>query len=325
MILKPFEWMYHVLSGAKNVLYDWQIFSTRKIPVPVISIGNLSFGGTGKTPFIEFVAQELMKDFKIVIVCRSYKVSSSKPQKVDLNLKNAAETFGDEAVLLQKSLPQVSVWSGPTKWQTAEVAFEQEAPQIILVDDGFSHRQLQRQFDVVLFDATQIGIDYFRESLGSLKRAQAVVFTKTQWALPEKLASFKAVLKQKFPHLVDSIYESQSQTSLDFSNSHPLFVFCGIAKPESFRQSLQALNYKIDFFESYADHQRYDTNLQSAIAESFTQALAKNPQLKLVTTEKDFVKIHLPALLTNLHVASYELQMPTQQKESLLEKMRQNL
>lgn len=324
MMLRPFEWMYHVLSDAKNILYDWRIFSSQKIPVPVISIGNLSFGGTGKTPFIEFIAQEL-KNFKIVVVCRSYKVSSAKAQKVDLSLTNAAEIFGDEAVLLQKRLPEVSVWSGPVKWQTAEEAFKQEAPQVILLDDGFSHRQLQRQFDVVLFDATQIGTDYFRESLRSLKRAQAVVFTKTQWASPEKLAQFKLELRQKFPHLKDAIYESSSQTHLEFSTEHPLFVFCGIAKPESFRQSLRALNYKIEFFESYADHQHYDVKIQSTIASSFTQALAKNPRLKLVTTEKDFVKIHLPALLTNLHVASYELQMPTQQKESLLEKMRQNL
>ncbi len=323
MILKPFEFLYHILSSTKNVLYDFNLIDVENLEVPVISIGNLSFGGTGKTPFIEFVASEF-KDRRTVVVCRSYKTTSSKPQKVDLNRTDAAQVFGDEAVLLQKKLPFVSVWSGPSKSEVAKASLV-EKPELIFIDDGFSHRKLIRQFDVVLFDASRLGQDYFREGLGALKRAQSVILMKTQLASAAKVMQFKNMLQQKFPHLTEAIFESTSETSLDFSNRHPLFVFCGIAKPESFKQSLIDKGFQIEKFQGYADHQIYTEDLQKKILQEYQQALLEKPDLKLVVTEKDFVKLNYAPLNQFVEVAHYRVNLPEDQKERLFEKIRQNI
>lgn len=323
MILKPLEFLYHILSDAKNVLYDFKLIGIENLEVPVISIGNLSFGGTGKTPFIEFIANEF-KNRRLVLICRSYKIKSSRPQKVDLSLPNAAQIFGDEAVLLQQRLPFVSVWSGPSKAETARASLV-EKPELILVDDGFSHRKLNRQFDIVLFDSSRIGNEYFREGLRSLKRAQSVVLMKTQFASADKVRQFKSMLGQKFPHLANSIFEATSQTSLSFSPQFPLFVICGIAKPESFRQSLLEKSYQIEHFKAFADHQVYTEDLQKKILQDYNQLLRLKPDLKLVVTEKDFVKLSYEPLRQIVEVAQYQVQLPTNQKERLFEKISQSL
>lgn len=323
MILKPVEFLYHILSDVKNVLYDFKLIGIESLDVPVISVGNLSFGGTGKTPFIEYIAQEL-KDRRIAIVCRSYKTKSSQPQEVDLTQPHAAREFGDEAVLLQKRLPFVSVWSGPIKAETAKACLVGN-PDFILVDDGFSHRKLSRQFDIVLFDSSRLGSEYFREGLRSLKRAQSVILMKTQLASPEKVQHFKSMLTQKFPHLSEAVFEATSQTSLSFSKEYPLFVFCGIAKPESFRQSLAEKGFQIEYFQAFADHQIYTIEMQKQILQDYNQALKKNPNLKLVITEKDFVKLSYEPLAKRVEVAQYQVLLPVEQKERLFEKIRQNL
>ena len=115
MMLKPLELLYHLASATKNTLYDLNLIQSKKLTVPVISIGNLSFGGTGKTPFIQFVAENLKATKKIAIVSKSYKAQLKQAQRVDLNRENPAAFYGDEACLLQKSLPFCSVWSGPQK------------------------------------------------------------------------------------------------------------------------------------------------------------------------------------------------------------------
>jgi len=323
MILKPIEFLYHILSGAKNVLYDFKLLGIENLDVPVISIGNLSFGGTGKTPFIEFVANEF-KGCRIVVVCRSYKTKSTGPQKVDLSLSNAAQIFGDEAVLLQKRLPFATIWSGPSKAETAKACLV-EKPEIIFVDDGFSHRKLSRQFDIVLFDASRIGNEYFREGLSSLKRAQSVILMKTQLASVEKVQQFKAMLMQRFPHLTESIFEATSQTSLSFANTYPLFVICGIAKPESFRQSLTDKGFVIENFHAFADHQIYTEDMQRKILQDYKRERESKPGLKLVVTEKDFVKLNYQPLVQEVEVAQYQVHLPTHQKERLFEKIRQSL
>lgn len=324
MILKPLEFLYHVLSQAKNVLYDLKVLPTEKLPVPVISIGNLSFGGTGKTPFIQFIAQEFQSK-KIVIVCRSYKAAARGPQKVDVSISQAAQIFGDEAVLLQKALPNVAVWAGPSKVQTAQEACLTDQPQLILVDDGFSHRRLYRQFDLVLFDASRLGKDYFREALYSLKRANAVVFTKTQSHSASDVNAFRNKLQKKFPHLAHAFFESRMETSLSFSIEAPLFVFCGIANPDAFKHALIERGYKISYFYGYSDHQQYSNEMQNDILQKFKQAALSDLKLKLVTTEKDFVKLDHKELKDFVTVAGYEVKMQSPEKEKLFEKIRQSL
>ncbi|MEQ1723511.1 MAG: tetraacyldisaccharide 4'-kinase, partial [Pseudobdellovibrio sp.] len=174
MSLKPIEKIYHLLVASKNYMYDRKFFKSKKISAPVISVGNLSFGGVGKTPCIIFLAEELSKTQKVSIITKSYKASLKEPAPVNLDIERAAALYGDEACLIQAKLPHCRVWSGPVKYQTA-LASLIERPQVVLLDDGFSHRQLCRNFDLILIDATVGFKDYQREPISSLVRSSAVI------------------------------------------------------------------------------------------------------------------------------------------------------
>lgn len=325
MILKPIEAIYQLASAAKNFLYDKEIFKSVKVSPSVISIGNLSFGGTGKTPCIQFLATELSTAFKVAVVCRSYKAQLKAARRVDLSEPDRAHVFGDEACLLQATLPQCQVWSGPQKYLTAQAAADHGNPDIILIDDGFSHRQLRREFDLVLVDTSFLNHDYFRESLKSLKRANAILLTKTQAATPEMIAKTKSKILKFAPHLQHAVFSSNTETQVDLPTANPLFVFCGLAKPISFRSSLVKLGFDIIQFSPLDDHFDYTGAAEQKILKEFLELKKLHPKLCLVTTEKDFVKLTNSDLLKQLHVAKYRMVLDAKQKVGLLEKIRSHL
>ncbi len=324
MMLKPFEAFYQLASAAKNYLYEKEIFKSVKVTPAVISIGNLSFGGTGKTPCIQFLANELSSEFKVAIVCRSYKARLKLPARVDLKNPKRAEIFGDEACLLQATLPQCQVWSGPQKYLTAKAA-EADKPDLILVDDGFSHRQLRREFDLVLFDTSYLNQDYFRESLESLKRAHAVLLTKTQSASTDVIEGIRSRILKFAPHLERAIFLAKTETAVELPTSKKLFVFCGLAKPMSFRSAILDLGFTIAKFKQFADHFEYSEVAQAEILQEYLQLKKIDENLSLVTTEKDFVKLSNPELIKNIYVATHKMIVDEKQKVGLLENIRSSL
>ncbi len=207
MILKPIQLLYEGLSNLKNFLYNYNFIKKTVIGIPVLSVGNLSVGGTGKTPCVCFLAQTLLekKMFRSIgIVSRSYKTALKSPQKVDLTRPQAAQIYGDEPCLLQKKLPACSVWSGPQKYLTAKLAVTQETFDLIIVDDGFSHRKLHRHFDLVLIDVTAPLSEYqvlpqgrLREPLSQLHRAHALLLTKTNLVEQSKTQQIIDLLLQQ--------------------------------------------------------------------------------------------------------------------------------
>lgn len=322
--LWPAEKIYHFFVTTKNLLYDRKLIRPVQIKFPVISVGNISFGGAGKTPFIIFLAQELNSDGKVNVVTRSYKSSLREPRTVNLQEANAAAIFGDEACLLQQKLPGCSVWSGPNKASTAAASTINQ-PHVILVDDGFSHRRLQRNFDLVLIDAT-VGIDdYLREPSRNLKRANAVVLTKTNLVKPQVVNQLEQKILQLAPNLAGNIFTSETKTELAAKKSEPLFVFCGLGKPETFILDLQQQGYKVIQHIFYPDHFRYTIADQQKILDLYSKLKSAQPELRLVTTEKDSVKITLPSLQKMLAVTEHRITMVAGQKEVLLEKIRQAL
>ncbi|MBC7742988.1 MAG: tetraacyldisaccharide 4'-kinase [Bdellovibrionaceae bacterium] len=322
-VLKAIEPFYHLASTIKNYCYDHQILRTYDLTPAVVSIGNLSFGGTGKTPCIEFLARELSSAFNVAIICRSYKSHLADATEVDLEHPQAASYFGDEASLLKKKLPQCRVYAGPTKYLTAQLASESQ-PDVILIDDGFSHRQLKRDFDLVLIDATEPQ-DYLREGLSSLKRCHAIIFTKTNLTVAEQVQELKQKILHYAPQLHSSIFYAQSKTSLDLASLAPLFIFCGLAKPKSFQNSLTEIGFKVAHTEFFADHFAYGPEVEARLHNQFVSLKKNKPELVLVTTEKDRIKLTHPELLKNLHVAEYKMILTESDKVGLLEKIRSNL
>ena len=156
--LKPLSFLYDQIVGVKNSLYNKGIIETYKAPVPVISIGNLTVGGTGKTPITDFCLKDLVaKGKKVAVVSRSYRADASDPSWVDVTHPFGARYYGDEPMLLASANPDVMVYVGDTKWRTAEFASTDKrgAFDVILIDDGFQHRKLHRDLNLVVLDATE--------------------------------------------------------------------------------------------------------------------------------------------------------------------------
>lgn len=322
-ILKPLEKIYHFLVGNKNYLYNHRIIKSVHLKVPILSVGNISFGGVGKTPFVVMLANEMSRDFKINIVTRSYKAQLTEPKPVNLNLPEATGIFGDEACLIQKSLPGCQVWSGPHKASTAAASIISQ-PDLIILDDGFSHRRLNRNFDLVLIDATQGFDDYLREPITSLRRAQAVVITKVNLVDRKVVVNLEKKITAVAPKLISNIFLSQTETELKIEKNSPLFVFCGLGRPESFVTDLEQQGFNIAEKLFFADHHAYSADDQKNITEKFLQLQQQHRDLKLVTTEKDFIKITDERLRKILTVTAHRIKMDENQKGALIEKIRQS-
>lgn len=323
--LKPLEFLYQGVTRLKNFFYDRDIAHAVDVGVPVISVGNLSFGGSGKTPCIIWLAREMSTDQRVAIVCRSYKTDLSSPLKVDLSRPDAAQLYGDEACLIQSELPGCSVWSGPSKSETAQAVAQAEKPQVILVDDGFSHRQLKRNFDLVLIDATQGFDSYQREYAGELKRAHAVILTKTHLTSNQQVDFLKSKISQQIPHLKDFIFTSSTRIQVSLPKSKPLFAFCGLARPQSFWQDLSKAGYQVLKRVALTDHQKYTALEQKKMMAQFLDAKNEFKEIQLVTTAKDRVKLNDPELLKNVHVVEHAFVVDDKTKEGLIAKIRSAL
>lgn len=320
--LRPFEMIYHTVVGAKNRLYDTGVLTGEKLPVPVISIGNLSFGGTGKTPCILFLAKELGEEFKFNVVTRSYRADLTRPERVNLNRTGAAAVYGDEACLLQAHLPHAEVWSGPVKTDTARASLA-SSPDLILVDDGFSHRRLVRDFDLVLIDATAgLDDDYLREPIGSLGRASAVLLTKVNLAGPEAARSLCDRLQVRFPRL--PVFEATVSSVVPAPKKSGLFLFCGLGRPDSLVRDLELQGFTIHEKILFHDHYAYTAADETRILELYRAARKQRPNLVLLTTGKDMVKLQNPELRTCAAVPVHFLDMTGPQREALIAEIRKS-
>jgi tetraacyldisaccharide 4'-kinase len=319
--LKIFEPAYHFISSVRNFFYDQNFISKEKLGVPVISVGNLSFGGVGKTPCIIFLASQFSKEFNVAVVCKSYRTQLKSPHKVDLLDSNAPQLFGDEPCVIQQALPTCHVWSGPKKFKTARAALS-DSPDIIFVDDAFSHRKLFRNFDLVLIDATVGFNTYLRESKKNLIRCNAVLITKVNLVNQNKVSEIEKQILKLCPQLTGSIYQSQVETRLNIEKRSQVMIFCGLANPESFFHDVEGQKMDIIKKEIFTDHHRYTIFEQKNILAKFMELRRSNPNLKLLTTHKDFIKITDLDLRNAVTVADHKMVMDDISKESLFEKIR---
>lgn len=299
-VLFPLSVVYWAVSGFRNFLYNKKIIKATQLSVPVISVGNITVGGTGKTPFTNFLIHRcLQKSLKVGVVSRSYKAQARKPVRVDPNQENAAYIYGDEPTLLAKRHPQAVVYVGRRKYQIALDLIRKEKVDVIVVDDGFQHRRLARSLDFVLIDATESVENYrllpvgrAREVYKNISRADAIVITKSNLSQSDHIAKFQSDFSGKkifnFDSVIESIESIHDGKIMPLSEiSKRIFIFCGLARPESFRQllSLYRNDLQIDY-KYFPDHHRYTSDdIQLLLS------LKTLRQSQFVTTEKDAVKI----------------------------------
>jgi tetraacyldisaccharide 4'-kinase len=304
--VNPLSAIFGTGVAVRNALYDRAIFKAHKLARPVVSIGNISVGGTGKTPFV-ITLGELLKQRGITfdILSRGYGRSSTEIAVLDPN--GSAAQFGDEPLLLARKL-QVPVIVGADRYQAGLLAEKQFASKLHLLDDGFQHRRLHRDFDIVLLPAadstgTLLPVGRLRESIAALRRADAVV-------LPESLEP---------PLNVKRVWQVSKRLELS-DPSGKLIAFCGIGRPKQFFDGLKAAGQPLAEEVIFRDHHHYAQRDMDRLLALKKQTGADG----FLTTEKDAINLGaFTSQLQPLRIAS--LRMELESSDSAITEMFQTL
>lgn len=279
--MNPLSAIFGAGVAIRNALYDRRVFQVRKLARPVVSIGNISVGGSGKTPFVIALGQLLTeRGIAFDVLSRGYGRTSTKTAVVDPH--GSPAQFGDEPLLIAQKL-QAPVIVGADRYQAGLLAEKQFSSKLHLLDDGFQHRRLHRDFDIVMLPAEdQEGFllprGRLREPLIALERADAVVLPDS----PERQLRVK------------NIWRARRVIELPAA-SGKMIAFSGIGRPMQFLDALKSENQAIAGALTFRDHHRYDQRDIDRLLTLKKQTSADS----FVTTEKDV--INLGALSSQLY------------------------
>jgi len=321
-ILWLVHWPYRASVAVRNWLYDHGWLTVQYLPVPVVSVGNLTCGGTGKTPAVILLAklaQEL--SYKPAVLMRGYKADGAQP--------------ADEQLLLEQALSDVPIVAGPDRVAGGRSAIEKHGADLLILDDGFQHRRLGRDLNVVLIDALcPFGHGYvlprglLREPPKQLQRADLIIVTRSDATCEGELAMLMDRLRRYNP--ICSIMQARhepmhlvaadgAELALDRIKDQRAVAFCGIGRPEAFRSTLQTLGVHLADFVAFADHHRYSQHDVDRIVEKARRLGAA----LLLTTAKDWVKLrhlHLPQKPLSLYL-QVQFVLPQPQRRRLAERL----
>ena len=281
--VNPLTSLFGIVVGARNGLYDRGVLPVRRLQGPVISVGNLSVGGSGKTPFVLLLGELLKaRGIKFDILSRGYGRRSRGVRLVDP--VGAADEFGDEPLLLARRL-RVPVVLGEERYEAGVLAERTYGPQLHVLDDGFQHRALARDFDIVLVtpdDARDrlLPAGRLREPPQSLRRADAVVLVSGASA-------------ESFPVDGKTVWRVRRGIAPRDLPERPV-VFCGIARPKNFLLQLRTAGIEPAAQAFYRDHHAYSAQ----DVRDLIQLRERSEAGGFVTTEKDAINLggHLSAL-----------------------------
>jgi tetraacyldisaccharide 4'-kinase len=250
-LLKAVELLWRAINRVRRALYRRDILKSKRLPRPVISVGNLAAGGAGKTPAVITIARFLEKrGFRVAVLTRGYRRSGNV---AGLVTSLDAARFGDESVLLKSKLQNAHIIVGAKRYQNAIRFLTENDCDLFILDDGFQHLQLARDVDIVI--DTPRGL--MREGRSALADADFVIQRRLRIVVPEELTGRR------------------------------VFAFAGLADNEQFFASLRASGVNVIGTRSFRDHHRYTAADIAAVKAAARTAGAE----AIVTTEKDAVKI----------------------------------
>ena len=307
----PLSLVYGLLILIRNKLFDWKILRGKKFSVPIISVGNLSMGGTGKTPQVEYLIRLLKEHKRVAVLSRGYKRKTrgfleATPQSSYLDI-------GDEPMQYATKYPDITVAVCAKRAKAiSKLLAKPEPPEVIILDDAFQHRYVKPSLNILLTDYYNLYVDDFifpsgtlREFRRGAKRADIVVVTKTNTVLP----SVDRKIIQKKLHLQPhqklyfsyinylqpvSIHDPQKTLSKHVT---AIFMIAGIANPYPFEEHLR--NYCIDLRPFiFPDHHCFTKKEILKILEKFDRHLSRNKVI--VTTEKDAQRLKIEPFLSLL-------------------------
>lgn len=291
-LLLPFSWIYGGILAFRNFCYDKGWLESKSYSIPIICVGNLSTGGTGKSPMIEFLISFLKEEYKVAVLSRGYKRKTSG--FLEVLEDSITEDVGDEPLQFKQKFPEVTVAVCEDRQEGIERI--KVKADVILLDDGFQHRKVKASTYILLTTFADLYIQdsilpagNLRESKRGAKRADVIIVTKC----PEKVAYAKLqeieyLLKLK-PHqrvyfskigYDDTIYGVSEKQPLTYLKNKKFTLVTGIANPKPLVTYLKDSNYQFTH-KKYSDHHHFST---SEIEELKKEEI-------ILTTEKDYVRL----------------------------------
>ncbi|MCH8119174.1 MAG: tetraacyldisaccharide 4'-kinase [Planctomycetes bacterium] len=290
---------YSIAVRGRNFLYSSGWLKAHRADAAVISVGNITVGGTGKTPLVIWLCKEIISDSK-------FQISNSQCAILTRGYKTRAqetEDYRDEPAILAESCPGVKVIVNPDRVAGAAEAVSKFGAKVLIMDDGFQHRRLARDIDIVTIDATRpfgygkmLPAGLLREPVASLKRADAIVITRCDQIAETELSQIERKLETINPNVIiaRSIHAPTSVKSMDnkeISLEHlkdkKIFAFCGIGNPDAFLNTIKTIGSELVGSKVYNDHHHYTDD---CLADIYEQARGLKADL-ILTTQKDWTKI----------------------------------
>lgn len=294
-LLFPFAIVYGWITSIRNFLYDKGVLKSYSFNIPIIAVGNLSVGGTGKTPQIEYLIRLLSPNYKIATLSRGYKRKSDGYVLADANA--TAESLGDEPFQMHQKFPNIKVAVDADRKNGIENLLKHtEKPNVILLDDAFQHRKVKAGFYILLsayddlfFNDFMLPTGNLRESRSGAKRANVIIITKCPKNLSiEEQERIKARIKLDVPiffSFIDydtKVYNKNEEINVSEIIEKDKVIIAGIAKPEPFIDFIKKEN---DVIMIYPDHHHFVNNEINSIKENSFGKI-------IITTEKDYVRLN---------------------------------
>ena len=305
-LLEPFAFLFRIIVRFRNFLYDKALFSIFESPIPILSVGNISVGGTGKTPTAEYILSYYQaKGIRAAYLSRGYGRKSRGYQKVHPQQGDATQ-FGDEALQVAQKFPDLPVAVCEERKEGIQRLLAEEQVDLIVLDDAFQHRKVSRNIDVVLIDANRmpttdrlLPAGRLREPLRGLKRSHLVIINKLtdSTAIPSierQLSPYQSNLAFAHPTFgsIKPFFENgNSVPSLD---QIAVLLFSGIGNNSYFRYQIEKVGTEVLSTHFFRDHRSYSHSDLEKIVQAYTEFSQKSPNLKpvwILTTEKDYFRL----------------------------------
>ena len=306
MLLLPLSWLYGAVVRVRNWLYDAEIFPSESFDIPVINLGNITVGGTGKTPHTQYVAQLLQEKYMVAILSRGYKRKTRGFVLADENA--TAETIGDEPFQMKQNLGENVIIAVNADRRRGIRNLLKLRPDIavILLDDAFQHRRVKAGLNVLLVDYNrpvyrdrQLPAGNLREAASEKKRADIIIVSKCPNTI--KPMEIRVIIKDLKPLPYQEIFfsayrygdlrqitKSERPLSINELENYHVLLVTGIAEPETLKSCLDTQTKSLQFIR-YADHHHFSQNDITFIEKTFLKI--SQPKKIIITTEKDAVRL----------------------------------
>ena len=297
ILLLPFSVLYGIIVSVRNLCYDWGILKSTSFDIPIITVGNLSVGGTGKTPQIEYLVRLLQNDLQIAVLSRGYKRKSKGFVLADEN--TTVEELGDEPFQYHQKFPKINVAvNGDRVAGVTQLLQLRPTTNVVLLDDAYQHRKIKAGYQILLTAYSDLFYKDFMMPTGNLrelwlgkKRANLIVVTKCPVDLSKEeqrkiIAKINPSKQQKVFFTTigySSILKGVEEVLLDELQHQKVVLVTGIAKPEPLVAHLKSKGLKFEHLK-FSDHHNFT-------ADEIKMIQQKEKEAVILTTEKDYVRL----------------------------------